>query len=288
MSNVLFSIFPNERFVDLGLYQYGWEQCEPLHSYGPYARNHYMFHYVISGAGTLMSTDSKGMTNTYHIKSGEGFLIHPKQVNTYSADKDHPWEYTWLEFDGLRVKEALELAGLTMDNPVYHSNARDLSLELKNEMLYIANHSDQSPFHLIGHLYLFLDYLTRSSSSRRMMRGGKLQDFYIREATSFIEQNFQNDISVEDIAAFCNLNRSYFGKIFRDAVGKSPQEFLISYRMTKAAELLKLTELTIKDIGNAVGYPSQLHFSRAFKKTYGISPREWRSENKIASGAGKG
>ena len=102
-----FHVFQDERFVDLNLYQYGWEQTEPLHSYGPYARNHYLFHYVISGAGTLMSTDSKGMTNTYHIKSGEGFLIHPKQVNTYSADKDHPWEYTWLEFDGLRVKEAL-------------------------------------------------------------------------------------------------------------------------------------------------------------------------------------
>lgn len=133
-------------------------------------------------------------------------------------------------------------------------------------MLYIARHSDQSPFHLIGHLYLFLDYLTRSSSSRRLLKTGRLQDFYIREATSFIEQNFQNDISVEDIAAFCNLNRSYFGKIFRDAVGKSPQEFLISYRMTKAAELLKLTELSINDISNAVGYPNQLHFSRAFKK----------------------
>ena len=49
MSNVLFSVFPNERFVDLGLYQYGWEQCTPLHSYGPYVRNHYLFHYVISG-----------------------------------------------------------------------------------------------------------------------------------------------------------------------------------------------------------------------------------------------
>lgn len=280
MSNVLFSIFPNEHFVDLGLYQYGWEECDPLHSYGPYARNHYLFHYVISGAGTLASTDSKGITKTYHIKSGEGFLIFPRQINTYYADKDHPWEYTWVEFDGLRVREALELAGLTIDHPVYHSNARDISLELKNELLYIARNSSQSPFHLIGHLYLFLDYLTRSSSSRKIMRGGKLQDFYIREATSFIEQNFQNDISVEDIAAFCNLNRSYFGKIFRDAVGKSPQEFLISYRMTKAAELLKLTELTIKDIGNAVGYPSQLHFSRAFKKIYGIPPREWRAENK--------
>lgn len=131
MSNVLFSIFPNERFVDLGLYQYGWEQCEPLHSYGPYARNHYLFHYCISGTGTLISTDSKGESHTYQIKSGEGFLIYPKQINTYFADKNHPWEYTWVEFDGLRVKEALELAGLTMDAPVYHSNARDLSLDLK-------------------------------------------------------------------------------------------------------------------------------------------------------------
>ena len=107
-----------------------------------------------------------------------------------------------------------------------------------NEMLYIARHSDQSPLHLIGHLYLFMDYLTRSSASRRMMQSGKIRDFYIREAISFVEQNFQNNITVEDIAGFCNLNRSYFGKIFRDAMGKSPQEFLISYRMTKAAELL--------------------------------------------------
>ena len=280
MDNILFSIFPNERFVDLGLYQYGWEHCEPLHSYGPYARNHYLFHYVISGTGVLQSTDSKGITNSYQIKSGEGFIIYPKQINTYCADKDRPWEYTWVEFDGLRVKEALELAGLTTDHPVYHSNARDLSQELKNEMIYIAQHSDQSPFHLIGHLYLFLDYLTRSSASRSMLQSGKLQDFYIREAISFVEQNFQNDISVEDIAAFCNLNRSYFGKIFRNAVGKSPQEFLISYRMTKSTELLKLTDLTIKDISNAVGYPSQLHFSRAFKKIYGVAPREWRGDHK--------
>lgn len=281
MSEALFSIFPNDRFVDLGLFQYGWEQCDPLHSYGPFARNHYLFHYVISGAGTLISTDSKGVDTSYHIKSGEGFMIYPKQVNTYFADEAHPWEYTWLEFDGLHVKEALEPAGLTIDAPVYHANARDLGMELKDEMLYIVNHSDQSPFHLIGHLYLFLDLLTRSSASRRTVQSSKMRDFYIREALSFIEMNFQNDISVEDIAGVCNLNRSYFGKIFRDIVGKSPQEFLISYRMTKAAELLKMTDLSIGDISCAVGYPNQMHFSRAFKHTYGDPPRQWRYEHRI-------
>lgn len=283
MSNVLFSIFPNERFVDLSLYQYGWEQCEPLHSNGPYGRNHYLFHFVISGAGTLTAMDSTGTNHEYHIKSGNGFLIFPKQLASYRADEQHPWEYTWVEFDGLKVKEALEVAGLTLDSPIYHASTRELSMELKNEMLYIAQNPDQSPFHLIGHLYLFLDYLTRSSSSHQLVQTGKLQDSYVREALSFIEQNFQNDISVEDIASFCNLNRSYFGKIFRDAVGKTPQEFLISYRMSKAAELLKLTSLSIGDISIAVGYPSQLHFSRAFKNVYGIPPREWRNENKLTN-----
>ncbi len=48
MHDLIFSVFPSENFVDLGLYQFGREQCEPAHSFGPAARNHYLFRYVIS------------------------------------------------------------------------------------------------------------------------------------------------------------------------------------------------------------------------------------------------
>ena len=211
-------------------------------------------------------------------------MLFPNQINTYIADQDLPWEYTWVEFDGLRAKEIVSTAGLSPDHPVYHAGSKDLRNEMMNEMLYIARHpgsSSESPFHMIGHLYLFLDYFMRSAATVRMNQSGKIRDFYIKEALSYIEQNFQNNITIEDIAAFCGLNRSYFGKIFHDTIGKSPQEFLISYRMTKAAELLKLTSLSVADIGNAVGYPNQLHFSRAFKNVYGTSPRSWRNINKL-------
>ena len=216
---------------------------------------------------------------TYQVKSGQGFLLFPGQVCTYIADRELPWKYVWLEFDGLRAKETVELAGLHPANPVYKARYKDIYETMKEEMLYIVNHREESPFHLIGHLYLFIDSLLRSSTSAQLGKGNRLRDFYIKEAFAFIEQNFQNDISVEDIAAACGLNRSYFGKIFHESMGKTPQEFLISYRMTKATELLKLTDLSIADIGNVVGYPNQLHFSRAFKNAYQVSPRQWRNEH---------
>lgn len=282
MRDLIFSVFPNENFVDLGLYQFGWEQCKPAHSFGPVARNHFLFHYVISGTGVLMANDSQGNTRTYSVKSMQGFMIFPDQITTYYADKEVPWEYVWIEFDGLRVKSILEIAGLTQESPIYRAKSKNLREEMMKEMLYIVHNSESSPFHLIGHLYLFLDYLARSSASIKLNQGSQLRDFYIHEALAYIEHNFQNDISVENIAKICGLNRTYFGKIFKEAVGKTPQEFLLNYRMVKATEFLKLTQLSIRDIGQAVGYENQLHFSRAFKNIYGMSPREWRNRNRIS------
>lgn len=279
MSDMIFSIFPNENFVDLNMYQFGQEKTDPSHSYGPATRNHYLFHYVLSGTGMLAADDSKGNTQTYYVKSGQGFMIFPNQITTYISDNNLPWEYVWIEFDGLRVKEALSIAGLSIDHPIYKARSKDLREDMMQEMLYIASHRDSAPFHLIGHLYLFFDALLRSITPEQQTDSKKLRDYYVKEALAFIEQNFQNDISIENIAKICGLNRSYFGKVFKEATGKTPQQFLLTYRMIKATELLKLTKLSIGDISNAVGYANQLHFSRAFKNEYGVSPREWRNNN---------
>lgn len=276
MQKATYHIFSNTNFVDCTLFQFGWEQCRPLHSFGPAARNHYLFHYVLSGKGVLYSTDSTNETNTYHLTAGQGFLICPGQRNHYIADEKNPWEYTWLEFEGLKAAEFIALAGLSFDSPIYNSCHPELQQQMKEEMLYIAHHGSESPLNLIGHLYLFLDALIRSSSTQMVPVGGKLKDFYAREAILFIESNYHKDITIEDIAAFCNLNRSYFGKIFKDVVSTSPQEFLIRYRMSKACEYLETSNISIGEISNLVGYPSPLHFSRAFKNIYGVSPREWK------------
>ena len=136
MKELMFSVFPSENFVDLGLYQFGYEQCKPAHSFGPAVRNHFLFHYIISGTGILMANDSHGVTQTYHVKSGQGFMIFPGQITTYVADIQVPWEYVWVEFDGLRTTEILNVCGFSKDAPVYAARSGEARKRMADELIY--------------------------------------------------------------------------------------------------------------------------------------------------------
>lgn len=277
-----FSMFPSENFLDLTIYQYGWEQCAPLHSFGPFVRNHYLFHYIISGQGMLDSDGGEGAARRYDLNAGQGFLLTPGQINMYCADKREPWKYAWIEFDGLRAAEYLENAGLGTTQPIFVPSSAEAGARVESELLYIATHEKVSSLDLIGHLYLFFDALIRASANRREVKTSQLRDFYVQEAIHYMDQNYRRDLTVEEIADVCKLNRSYFSKIFKDFVGCAPQEFLIRLRLSKAANMMKLTNYSIGEIAANCGYPNQLHFSRAFKKRYGISPREWRAQNQLS------
>ncbi len=292
----LYTIFPNEYYMDIMLYQHGFERCVPGYSFGPAVRSHYLFHFVYEGSGTLYATSRDGMQHSYHIEKNQGFLISPKQITTYVADPDTPWEYAWVEFDGAKATEWMNQTGLSADNPVYTckdpSSLPVIQKELKTLVAGTAKTesiaSDPSTFSSvstslfqIGHFYLFMDVLMHSSAHYNSTGNMNQKDFYIREAVSYIEQNFSEPITIEDIADFCCLNRSYLGKIFKDALNKTPQQYLIYYRMKQATQFLKYTNMSVGEIGKAVGYPNQLHFSRAFRNVYKMPPTKWREKNGI-------
>ena len=146
-------------------------------------------------------------------------------------------------------------------------------------MLYFCENSKRSPVHLVGKLDLFLDELIEFSTSRQNTEEKREQDFYINEAVVYIQQNFNRELTVDEVAGFCKLNRKDFSRKFKKVIGCTPQEFLIRQRLTNAAELMSLTDLPIKSIAAQCGYPNQFHFSQAFKKFYGMPPQEWRKHN---------
>ena len=281
MGETKFSIFRDEHFIDLTIMQYGYEKCSPLHSFGPYVRNNYLFHYILSGKGHLRSNDEKDHMQEFALERGAGFIIEPGYVNSYMADEKDPWIYMWIEFNGLRAKECIEAAGISYLNPVYQPDSREHALEIGEEMQALVFRENSSSMEMIGRFYLLMDKLIRYSNTRKKRQEGRMSEFYAKEAISFISEHYAQNITVEDIAKSCRLDRSYFGKIFKNVIGQSPQEFLVHYRMAKAAEILTTSDDPISDVGVAVGYPNALHFSRAFKRIYQMAPREYRQIHRI-------
>lgn len=280
MQENYFRLFENEPFLDLNIWQCGQEKCSPCYSYGPVMRNHYLFHLIISGKGTFQTDTPSGIHQTYTLGAGDGFMIFPGTVHTYTADADDPWHYIWIEFDGLQSFSLISQAGFTPDEPIYSSSSRESMASMLSEMNRIVHTDNMSAASLIGHTYLFLDLMIRSSSRRVAAAKPCRKDYYVRQAISYIEKYYAHpNLSLEDAARFCNLNRSYLGKLFREQMNQTPQNFLINYRMRRAAELLTRTDMSVSEISKSVGYTSPLNFSRAFKSVFGCSPSAWRKNS---------
>ncbi|MGL4736670.1 MAG: AraC family transcriptional regulator [Cellulosilyticaceae bacterium] len=276
MTDFITSLFTDATLIDLRLYEAGWQKCRPLHALGSYIRSHYVFHYILSGKGTFSYYDSHGVQHTHQLSHHQGFLIAPDQIISYAADADYPWEYTWIEFNGLRAKDLLAQAGLSRDYPLFTSINIEKGVAIKDKLLYLSHHAHLSSTCALGHLYLILDALADASTSSSTLTYIQRSDHYISQALSYIQQHYQEPIAITDLATYCNLNRSYFGKLFKEKCHVSPQQFLLQYRMEKAAQLLLQTPLPIHLVGQAVGYSNQLHFSKAFKSIYHKSPSHYR------------
>ncbi len=275
-------LFLNNEYFDITIYQYGYEQCEPYHTFGPGMRNHYLIHCIRSGSGIYL-TSFGGNDAQYHLHAGQAFLIESNKLVHYYADETTPWEYMWIEFDGMKAREYLRQAGLSQSSPVYHSSSEQGQLECFSYLKHLINHPNLLPCEVIGYTYLFFGALIRSSKDAKQAVKQNIQDFYIQCTVDFVEHHYMNDISVEDMAANLNLNRTYFSKLFKKSTTKSPQDFLIQYRMNKACELLRTTQISVSDIAQLVGYHNPFHFTRAFKKIYEFPPQEWRRRNLLIS-----
>ncbi len=98
----------------------------------------------------------------------------------------------------------------------------------------------------------------------------------IYNCIELITSNYCTNISVEELASYCNLSKSRFLHLFKKITQTSPVAFQQELRIDNAKLLLSSTQLSISDISFRCGYDDPLYFSRLFKKKTGISPKEYR------------
>lgn len=93
----------------------------------------------------------------------------------------------------------------------------------------------------------------------------------------YIDKNYQNKISLEDLGGVLNINREYFCRIFKDATKVTPMEYINFVRIWKAENLLTTTDYSILEISMEVGFSSVSYFNRVFKARKKVTPSAYRN-----------
>lgn len=256
----------------LTIYQCGYMKNVPDHKWGPAVRNHFLIHYVVSGCGTY----TVGGT-TYTVQPGQGFLIEPFVTTLYKADHSDPWEYYWFGFYGGEAASLIDEAGFKTPDLVFCSPLKE-SREVLDEMYRLNLQGNADRCGMLSLLYRFFSVHNRNSSQHLqhplpVERGGNA---YVMQAVAYIEDNYNYNITVMDIAKHIGLNRSYLYRLFLSDLEISPQQYLIDCRLNAAFRMLGANRHSITEIAYSCGFSSIAHFSNTFKKKFGVSPAHYK------------
>ncbi len=104
-----------------------------------------------------------------------------------------------------------------------------------------------------------------------------IMDQRLSKAIERIHHDFASKLNLRELAGEAALSRSAFAQRFKETAGMSPIEYLSKWRMLKAGDMLKATDLPIAQVSEKVGYDSNIAFTRAFKREYGITPSRFRT-----------
>lgn len=264
--------FTGEKSGSLYVNCCGLSRTEPFHSFGPALKPHYLIHYILSGKGKLVLGGKE-----YPLEQGYGFLIPPEELAFYQADEKEPWTYVWVGFNGQLAPGIVKSMGLSLTNPVFKSEKDKELYEAVKDMLEHNTFGVSNELRRNGQLHLFLSFIAESAHIEEKGEADKA-GVYVKRAVEFIVGNYCNPIKITDVADYVCINRSYLYTLFKNSMGMSPQQFLSTFRITKAAELLELTTLPVESIALSCGYMDPLVFTKSFKQMKKMSPSAYRKE----------
>lgn len=263
----------NRKFSDFYLCFCGYAKCSPLHSFGPAVRPNYILHYIMEGKGKFLVNGEE-----YNLQKGQGFLIEPEVQTFYQADEEVPWTYLWIGFGGKKAEDYLRDLGLNKKQLIFQCGCGEELKQIVYSMLKHRKYTAANEYFLEGLLYTFFGTL-KENMEIAGNAGEKDGNLYVRKAVEFIQNNYADPVRVKDIADYVGVNRSYLYTLFQDNLQLSPKEYLTNFRLTRAAELLQLTDLSVETVAMSCGYRDALGFSKIFKAKMGITPSAYRKEN---------
>lgn len=238
--------------------------------------------YIYAGVGNY---EINGIC--YPVETGKLLIINPG-VNHANivTDKNHPLVILALGFTDIHLKGMIENTISFPDQTPVLATSQELRNHITKLFFHMLAEKEQNfpgKYDMMRCylnqilLYIIRSYTKAPERNNQLSFVSHRKNHIVKTIIDYMEENYQEKISLEGIASNMYLSPIYISKLFKEETGESPIHYLIQIRLQKSIQLMKEhPEYSIKKIAQEVGYDDAYYFSKIFKKHMSQSPKDYR------------
>lgn len=250
-------------------YVHAIDNMEPMPAsivHRPEAGFHWLFIYFFD------AVEAQDAALNIQRSAGPALYIWPPGAQHYLGNAERRWSHAWVHVSGACIDQwmrELDIPLYTFIECVQQSEYQSFFHEMVREL----GEYHQADMHIVQNL--FENWLRKI---HRSMHVRDTNDTRLLQVKRFIDARYAEEITLQDLADEAGMSASHFSSTFKKQFNSTPMDFVIHRRLEEACYLLGDHMLRIKEIAQRVGYEDEFHFSRLFKKKYGVSPKFYRKK----------
>lgn len=281
-------ITESERDLQWGLSvcSVGFQRVGPGESYPPrYHAQNYLFSprtgrvlqeyqllYIVSGRGRLRTAHG----GEHEVDAGTMFLLFPGEWHTYQPDPDTGWEEYWIGFKGPNIDHRVEAGFLSPKHPLYRVGHLNTAIGLYRDAIHAATRQEaffqQLLCGIVNHL---LGLMFMTSINRDYAQESEVPEL-VNHARDYMQCHIEDDLMMPTVASALNVSYTTFRRLFKHYTGLAPSQYFINLRLHRAKQLLRSTNISIKEISYRLHFENPEYFATLFKKRIGMTPTDFR------------
>ena len=236
-------------------------------------KNGYPYYHWIqteSGLGEVLINNTR-----IELPPGKGIFIPPFQPHQYHAKYNPEWYTSFVTFTGTLSEDFSKIIGTSEwllageTQQFSFQNWIDLLVKEHGEMKTLEMDASLSCYEFLLNIRRFKE--ENSDSQHR------LYQTYVADALAYIETNYQDSITVEQIADHCFISPQYLSRLFNRFTGVSTSTYIRNFRIKKGKEaLIHHPSAEVQLVAHWVGFKDSSHFVSTFKKETNYTPLEFR------------
>lgn len=223
----------------------------------------FLFIYVADGS---LSVETRG----YQVRAQKDQIVLLDCHYPHKYYCEHEADILWIHFNGNNSQAYADY--LYEKNGILFAGEHIPPLKSYFSAVLASSHTAVSDEHRTAlHIMRILCGLAAPASPQ------PLGHHLLEPAIAHMREHYPEELSLETLSALCGLSVSHFIRMFRKYMECTPHQYLLSFRLRRAKQLLLSTSDSIDEISAACGFNSASHFARAFRRQEGITPTEFRN-----------